>query len=38
MFPTEKPMILNSSAREITGNLNINQGVSLNKFVYPRSN
>ena len=29
IFPAEKPMILNSSAREITGNPTINQGISL---------
>ena len=29
MFPAEKPMILNSLAREIRGNPTINQGISL---------
>ena len=29
MFPAEKPMILNSLAREITGHRTINQGISL---------
>ena len=29
MFPAEKPMILNSLAREITGHPTINQGISL---------
>ena len=29
MFPAENPMILNSLAREITGHLTINQGISL---------
>ena len=29
MFPAEKTMILNSLAREITGNPTINQGISL---------
>ena len=29
MFPAEKPMILNSLAREITGHQTINQGIPL---------
>ena len=29
MFPAEKPMILNSISREISGRLTVNQGISL---------
>ena len=33
IFPAEKPMILNSLAREISGRPTVNQGICINKFI-----
>ena len=34
MFPSQKPMILHSLARKITGHATINQGISLTNLFH----